>query len=92
MANAIAGAERVIVSEIPGTTRDAVDVRIEKDGKTLVVIDTAGVRKKGKMADNIEFYSNVRVARSIQRADVVWFLIDATVPLSQVDKKLAADR
>jgi len=89
MVNAIAGAERVIVSEIPGTTRDAVDVRIEKDGKTLVVIDTAGVRKKGKMADNIEFYSNVRVARSIQRADVVWFLIDATVPLSQVDKKLA---
>ena len=48
--NAIAGAERVIVSEIPGTTRDAIDVRIEKDGQTLVVIDTAGVRKKGKMA------------------------------------------
>ncbi len=89
MVNAIAGAERVIVSEVPGTTRDSVDVRIEKDGKTLIVIDTAGVRKRGKMADDIEFYSSVRVARSIQRADVVWFLIDATVPLSQVDKKLA---
>ena len=87
--NAIAGSERVIVSEIPGTTRDAVDVRIEKDGQTLIVIDTAGVRKKGKMADNIEFYSYVRATRSIQRADVVWFLIDATVPLSQVDKRLA---
>ncbi len=87
--NAIAGNERVIVSEVPGTTRDAVDVRIEKDGQTLIVIDTAGVRKKTKMADDIEFYSYVRATRSIQRADVVWFLIDATLPLSQVDKRLA---
>jgi GTP-binding protein len=87
--NAIAGSERVIVSEIPGTTRDAVDVRIEKDGKTLVVIDTAGVRKKGKMANDIEFYSSVRATKSIKRADVVWFLIDATEPVSQPDKVLA---
>jgi len=89
MVNAIAGTDRVIVSEVPGTTRDAVDVRIEKDGQTLIIIDTAGVRKKGKMADNIEFYSYVRATRSIERADVVWFLIDATLPLSQVDKRLA---
>jgi len=89
MVNAIAGSERVIVSEIPGTTRDAVDVRIEKDGQTIIVIDTAGVRKKAKMADNIEFYSYVRATRSIQRADVVWLLIDATLALSQVDKRLA---
>ena len=89
MVNAIACSERVIVSEVPGTTRDAVDVRIEIDGRTLIVIDTAGVRKKGKMADSIEFYSSVRATRSISRADVVWFLIDATVPISQVDKKLA---
>jgi len=87
--NAIAGTDRVIVSEIPGTTRDAVDVRIEKDGKTIIVIDTAGVRKKAKMSDNIEFYSYVRATRSIQRADVVWLLIDATLSLSQVDKRLA---
>ena len=87
--NAIAGSERVIVSEIPGTTRDAVDVRIEKDGQTLVIIDTAGVRKKGKMANDIEFYSNVRATRSVKRADVVWFLIDATEPVSQPDKALA---
>lgn len=88
--NAIAGSERVIVSEVPGTTRDAVDVRIEKDGKTLVVIDTAGVRKKARMATNdIEFYSNVRATKSIKRADVVWFLIDATEPVSQPDKMLA---
>ncbi|MEN6333309.1 MAG: ribosome biogenesis GTPase Der [Phycisphaerales bacterium] len=87
--NAIAGSERVIVSEVPGTTRDAIDVRIEKDGKTLVVIDTAGVRKKGKMANDIEFYSSVRATKSIKRADVVWFLIDATEPVSQPDKVLS---
>jgi GTP-binding protein len=89
LVNAIVGAERVIVSETPGTTRDAIDVRFEKDGKTIMVIDTAGVKKKSKLADSIEFYSFVRATRSIQRADVALFLIDATVPVSQVDKKLA---
>lgn len=87
--NAIAGSERVIVSEIPGTTRDSIDVRFEKGDKTFVVIDTAGVRKKSKLADSIEFYSHVRAERSIRRADVVLLLIDATEPLAQVDKKLA---
>jgi GTPase len=87
--NAMVGSERVIVSEVPGTTRDSVDVRFEKDGKTITVIDTAGVRKIGKMANSIEFYSYVRVKRTIGRADIVMFLIDATVPISQVDKKLA---
>jgi GTP-binding protein len=87
--NAIAGSERVIVSEIPGTTRDSVDVRIEKDGQTLVVIDTAGIRKKGKMSDDIEYYGYVRAIKSIHRADVVWFLMDATEPVSAVDKHLA---
>jgi len=89
LVNAMVGSERVIVSETPGTTRDAVDVRFEKDGKTIIVIDTAGIRKKSKMADSIEFYSYVRATRSIRRADVVLFMIDATVPVSQVDKKLA---
>jgi len=88
--NAIVGSQRVIVSETPGTTRDAVDVRFEKDGRTIVIIDTAGVRKKSKIADSIEFYSHVRATRSIRRADVVLLLIDATVPISQVDKKLAS--
>jgi GTP-binding protein len=89
LVNAMVGSERVIVSEAPGTTRDAVDVRFEKDGRTIVVIDTAGIRKKRKIADSIEYYSYVRVTRSIRRADVVLFLIDATLPVSQVDKKLA---
>jgi GTP-binding protein len=57
LVNAMVGSERVIVSETPGTTRDAVDVRFEKDGKTIIVIDTAGIRKKSKIANSIEFYS-----------------------------------
>lgn len=87
--NAILGQERVIASPVPGTTRDAVDVPFEKDGKSYILIDTAGVRKIGKMANDIEFYGYTRVLRSIRRADVVLFLIDAAVPVSQVDKRLA---
>jgi len=87
--NAIVGEERVIVSELPGTTRDAIDVRFEKDGKTFVAIDTAGIRKKNKLADDIEFYSFTRATKSVKRADIVLFLIDATLSVSQVDKKLA---
>jgi len=89
LVNAIVGSERVIVSETPGTTRDSVDVSFEKDGRTIVIIDTAGARKKSKITDSIEFYGYVRARRSIHRADVVLFLIDATVSISQVDKKLA---
>ena len=95
LVNAIAGlyegqSERVMVYEVPGTTSDSVDVRIDTDGQALIVIDTAGVRKKRHMATNvIEFYSFHRAQRSIRRADVVLLLIDATEPVSEVDKKLA---
>jgi GTP-binding protein len=83
--------DRVIVSEVPGTTRDSVDVRFDKDGRSLVVIDTAGVRKKRHMVTNdIEFYSFHRAQRSIRRADVVLMLIDGTEPVSEPDKKLAS--
>ncbi len=82
--------DRVIVSEVPGTTRDSIDVRFEKEGKTLIVIDTAGVRKKRHMVTNdVEFYSFHRAQRSIRRADVVLMLIDATELVSEPDKKLA---
>ncbi|HZL38643.1 MAG TPA: ribosome biogenesis GTPase Der [Tepidisphaeraceae bacterium] len=82
--------DRVIVSELPGTTRDSIDVRFEKEGKTFVVIDTAGVRKKRHMVtDDIEFYSFHRAQRSIRRADVVLMLIDGIEPVSEPDKKLA---
>ncbi|MBN1941789.1 MAG: ribosome biogenesis GTPase Der [Phycisphaerae bacterium] len=87
--NALAGQERVIVSETPGTTRDSVDVEIEFEGRRLVLIDTAGVKKKSRFATDVEFYSQHRALRSIRRADVTAMLIDASVPVSQVDKDLA---
>ena len=84
--------DRVIVSEVAGTTRDSVDVRFEKDGRAMVVIDTAGVRKKRHMvSDDVEFYSYHRAQRSIRRADVVLLLIDATAKVSDPDKKLSAE-
>ncbi|MHC4871211.1 MAG: ribosome biogenesis GTPase Der [Planctomycetota bacterium] len=86
--NKIAGTNRVIVSDRPGTTRDAVDVLFEKDNKRFVAIDTAGLRRRGKMDDSIEFYGHVRSERSIRRADVVVLMIDASVPISKVDKRI----
>jgi len=87
--NALAGADRVIVSEVPGTTRDSVDVRIEMDGKTLLAIDTAGLRRRGKLSDDIEFYSQHRALRSIRRADVVGLMLDAAETVGRVDKHLS---
>jgi len=87
--NALARDERMIVSETPGTTRDAVDVIFERDGETFVAIDTAGVRKKKSHEDAIEFFSDARSHKSIRRADVVVLLFDVTKKLSGIDKSLA---
>jgi GTP-binding protein len=87
--NTLAHAERMIVSERPGTTRDAVDVRFELDGLTFVAIDTAGVRRKAKIRDDLDFYSIHRAERSIRRADVVLLLIDPTQGITRLDKQLA---
>ena len=73
----------MIVSEVPGTTRDSVDVRFERDGKTFIAIDTAGVRRKKSIADDIEFYSLARAERSIRRADVVLLFFDPQRPHQQ---------
>jgi GTP-binding protein len=87
--NSLAEGERVIVSEVPGTTRDSVDVRFERDGLSFIAIDTAGVRKRRSMANAIEFYSLARAERSIRRADVVLVFLDPQVRISKVDKQLA---
>ncbi len=87
--NCLAEGERMIVSEVAGTTRDSVDVRFERDGKAFIAIDTAGVRKKKSLASDIEFYSMHRAERSIRRADVVLLFLDAPEPISKVDKQLA---
>ena len=86
--NALAEEERVIVSEIPGTTRDSIDVRFEVDGLRLLAIDTPGVRKKKSLANDVEFYGMVRAQKSIRRADVVFMFFDATETVSRVDKQL----
>lgn len=87
--NSLAGIDRVIVSEVPGTTRDSIDVRFERDGKEFVAIDTAGVRKRTTLQNDIEFYSLHRAERSIRRADVVLHFFDARHRIGRVDKQLA---
>ncbi len=86
--NALAGQERVIVSEIAGTTRDSIDLRMEIDGKAITAIDTPGVRKRKSLAGDVEFYGLVRAKDSIRRADVVLMFFDATRTVSKVDKQL----
>ena len=91
LVNALAGAPRVIVSEIAGTTRDSVDVRFESDGRIFIAIDTAGIRKRKSWADDVEFYSHNRTEVALRRADVALLLLDATEPVSQVEKQLAGE-
>ena len=89
--NALAGEERVIVSEVAGTTRDSIDLRFEVDGRTLIAIDTPGVRRKKSLANDVEYYGTVRAQQSIRRADVVLMTFDATRTISKVDKQLVTD-
>jgi GTP-binding protein len=88
LVNTLAQAERMIVSEVPGTTRDSVDVRFEMDGKALIAIDTPGFRREKSFANDIDFYSTHRAQRSIRRADVVLLFFDATQRIGKVDKQL----
>jgi GTP-binding protein len=87
--NTLAHAERMIVSERPGTTRDSVDVRFELDGLPFLAIDTAGVKRKAKIRESLDFYSVHRAERSIRRADIVLLFLDPTQGISRLDKQLA---
>ena len=87
--NAIVGRERALVTDIPGTTRDVVDTRVEIDGKPIILLDTAGVRRRGRIEPGIERYSVLRGARAIERADVVALVIDATEGVTAQDTHLA---
>jgi GTPase len=89
--NQLAESERVIVSEIAGTTRDSIDIRFDVDGRSFVAIDTPGVRKRKSLENNIEFYGLVRAQKSIRRADVVLMFFDATQTVSRVDKQLVEE-
>ena len=87
--NTILGEKRVIVSNVAGTTRDAIDTYYERDGQKYLFVDTAGMRKKGKIEENIERYSVIRSLAAIDRCDVVLVMIDATEGVTEQDSKIA---
>lgn len=90
LVNALLGEERVIVSDIPGTTRDAIDTPFEREGQKYVLVDTAGIRRKRAIEDeSIERYSVIRSLAAVRRADVILFVCDAEDGLSEQDTKIA---
>jgi len=88
--NKLLGEERVIVSDVPGTTRDAIDTRIEYEGQELVLIDTAGIRRRGKMKPGVEKHSFLRAIKAVNRADVCLLLIDAGELVTAQDAHIAS--
>jgi GTP-binding protein len=86
--NSLSEADRMIVSEVPGTTRDSVDVQFQLDGQTFLAIDTPGLRKRKSQRTDLEFYGTHRAQRSVRRADVVLVFFDAADKVSKVDKQL----
>ncbi len=89
LVNAIVGEDRVIVSEIPGTTRDAIDTEVEHKGRRLVLIDTAGIRRRGHIGPGVEKYSVLRADRAIDRSDVAVLMIDAVEGITAQDTHIA---
>src|SRR5260221_3605414 len=89
--NAILGFERAIVSEVPGTTRDAIDTELEYEGRNLMLIDTAGIRRRGRVGPGVEKYSVLRASRAIDRSDVALLLIDASEGLAAQDTHIAGE-
>ncbi len=87
--NALVGRERVIVSEVPGTTRDAIDTVLRRDDKTFVLVDTAGLRRKRKQRQGIEYYSELRALEAAERADVALVLVDASEGVVEQDLAVA---
>jgi len=88
LVNSILGQERMIVSEVAGTTRDAVDSVIKRNGKEYVLIDTAGLRRKGRIYEDVEKYSYLRTAAAINSADIVLLILDLSVKISDQDTNI----
>jgi GTPase len=87
--NSIVRSERAIVSELPGTTRDAVDILYDRNGRRFVFIDTAGIRRRGKQSTSVEIFSVMRAERSIRRADLCVLIVDLTAGVTAQDKRIA---
>ncbi len=90
LTNALLNEERVIVSDIPGTTRDAIDTKFNYEGESYIVVDTAGLRKKGRIFESVEKYSLIRTMRAIEESDVCVLVIDATEGIIEHDKHIAS--
>ncbi|MCA9752267.1 MAG: ribosome biogenesis GTPase Der [Gemmatimonadetes bacterium] len=91
LTNAILGENKMIVSEVAGTTRDSVDTPLEIDGRRYVLVDTAGIRKRGRVHELVEYWSSLRSVRAIERCDVAVVVLDATEPVADQDVKIAAE-
>ncbi|MBM3126604.1 MAG: ribosome biogenesis GTPase Der, partial [Chloroflexi bacterium] len=87
--NKLAGEERVIVSPIPGTTRDSIDTKLTYENMEITLIDTAGIRRRGRIEQGVEQYSVLRTSKSIERADVALLMIDATTGITSQDAHIA---
>jgi GTP-binding protein len=87
--NALAGENRAIVSEVPGTTRDTVDLRIEKDGRTILIMDTAGLKRERSVQGSVDFYAQRRAEHAIQRSEVCLLILDCTDDISRGDRQIA---
>jgi GTP-binding protein len=88
LVNKLLGFERSIVTDIAGTTRDAIDTKFTFDGKNYTIIDTAGIRKKAKVEDDVEYYSVMRAFDAVRRADVCILVVDSTEGLTEQDTKI----
>jgi GTP-binding protein len=89
LVNRLLGDERVIVSEVAGTTRDAIDLPLEVDGRKLIVVDTAGLRRQAKVSDSVEYYTTLRSQRAVERADVALVICDAHDGVTSQDLRIA---
>jgi len=87
--NSMVHADRMITSEVPGTTRDSVDIRFERDGESLVLIDTAGIRKERRVHGSVEFYAQRRAEKAMRRADVTIFVVDSSAEVARLDRQIA---
>ncbi|MCZ6456653.1 MAG: ribosome biogenesis GTPase Der [Actinobacteria bacterium] len=89
--NHLLGEERVIVSAVPGTTRDPIDVNVEIDGETYCIVDTAGIRRKPQISEDVDFYAVLRAREALEEADVALLMIDASEGVTHQDQRIASE-
>ncbi len=89
LVNAFLGEERMIVSDVPGTTRDAIDILIQRDDRKLIFVDTAGMRRRSRVDKPVEYYSVIRALKAVDQADVVLLVLDATQSIAEQDQRIA---